>query len=201
MRSDSIADGWIGAAGTAIVTPLLNTLLDALINRRAQDYGLIMHRTDDFLLVWKLESESTLKVFAALSDDKLSQSVVSGGYSLQSLAWHIVGSIAMIPAHAGLLPMPAKEPTPAAVAAIIDAYKRNAKQLTDAVQEKWTDAQLDEKIPIFGRTLRRGAVLSIVISHMCHHRAQMTVLMKQAGLKVPGVYGPSEDDMKAAASK
>jgi hypothetical protein len=29
----------------------------------------------------------------------------------------------------------------------------------------------------------------------------MTVLMKQAGLKVPGVYGPSEDDVKAAAEK
>lgn len=148
-----------------------------------------------------MESASTLKVFAALSDDKLSQSVVPGGYTLQSLAWHIVGSIAMIPAHAGLVPMPAKEPAPTTVAKIIEAYKHNSKQLSDAVQSKWTDAQLDEKIPIFGRTLRRGAVLSIVISHMCHHRAQMTVLMKQAGLKVPGVYGPSEDDVKAAAAK
>jgi uncharacterized damage-inducible protein DinB len=34
--------------------------------------------------------------------------------------------------------------------------------------------------------------------HQTHHRAQMMVLMKQAGLKVPGVYGPSEDDIKAA---
>jgi uncharacterized damage-inducible protein DinB len=160
-----------------------------------------MHKTGDFLQVWKMESESTLKVFTALSDDKLSQSVVPGGYTLQSLAGHIVGSIAAIPAHAGLVPMPAKEPPPATVAALIEAFKHNAKQLADAVQEKWNDAQLDEKIPIFGRTLRRGAVLSIVISHMCHHRAQMTVLMKQAGLKVPGVYGPSEDDAAAMAAK
>ncbi|MCK4657684.1 MAG: hypothetical protein KAT85_11650, partial [candidate division Zixibacteria bacterium] len=27
-----------------------------------------------------------------------------------------------------------------------------------------------------------------------HHRGQMTVLMRQAGLKVPGVYGPSMEE-------
>jgi len=30
--------------------------------------------------------------------------------------------------------------------------------------------------------------------HQTHHRAQMTVLMRQAGLKVPGVYGPSREE-------
>lgn len=27
-----------------------------------------------------------------------------------------------------------------------------------------------------------------------HHRAQMTVLMRQAGLKVPGIRGPAKED-------
>jgi uncharacterized damage-inducible protein DinB len=153
---------------------------------------------EDFLAAWQAESKSTLRVFGALSDDSLAQSVVPGGYSLGSLAAHITGSIAKIPAHAGLLPMPMEAPAPASVAAITAAYEHNAQQVADAVAKQWSDAQLGEEIPMFGRTFRRGAVLTMLISHQGHHRAQMTVLMRQAGLKVPGVYGPSQDDLAAA---
>ena len=152
----------------------------------------------DFLATWKTESDSTLRVFNALSDASLTQSVAPDSYTLGSLAAHITGSIAKIPAHAGLLPMPAEPPVLPTVAAIIAAYTHNAKQVTDAVAAKWSDAQLGEEIPMFGRTFRRGAVLAMLISHQGHHRAQMTVLMRQAGLKVPGVYGPSQDDVAAA---
>jgi uncharacterized damage-inducible protein DinB len=145
-----------------------------------------------------MESNSTLKVFNALSDDKLSQSVIPGGYTLQSLAWHITTSINVLPAYAGVLPMPKKPPAPATVAEIVEAYKQNSARLAEAVEKKGTDAFLAEEVDFFGHaTLRRGALLSYTISHQAHHRAQMTVLMKQAGLKVPGVYGPSEDDIKA----
>jgi uncharacterized damage-inducible protein DinB len=157
-----------------------------------------MFRTvEDFLAAWKTESESTLRVFGALSDDSLAQSVAPGGYSLGSLAVHITGSIRKIPAHAGLLPMPTEAPAPATVAAILAAYRHNAQQVADAVAGQWSDTQLGEEIPLFGRSMRRGAVLATLISHQGHHRAQMTVLMRQAGLKVPGVYGPSADDVAA----
>jgi len=143
-----------------------------------------------------MESASTLKVLAAVSDDKLSQSVVPGGYTLQSLAWHITMSIAALPAYAGVVPMPEKKPAPGTIAEIIAAYERNSAQLVEGVK-KTNDAQLEEEVAAFGRTFRRGALLSITLSHQTHHRAQMTVLLKQAGLKVPGVYGPSEDDVAA----
>ena len=161
----------------------------------------MFRKVDDFENMWQAESQATLKVFRALSQEKLSQSVAPGGYSLGSLAWHITMSIAMIPAHAGLLPMPDKKPIPETLEEIIAAYEHNVHQLADAVQGKFSDAQLEKEVTMFGRTFRYGSVLSVVISHQCHHRAQMTVLMKQAGLKVPGVYGPSEDDMKAVAAK
>jgi uncharacterized damage-inducible protein DinB len=151
----------------------------------------------DFQETWQAESKSTLRVFNALKDESLSQSVVPGGYTLGSLAGHIAGSIAAIPAHAGLLPMPEKSPAPETVAAIIANYEHNVKQLADAVVEKWSDTQIGEEIPAFGRLFRRGALLAMVIAHQTHHRAQMMVLMHQAGLTVPGVYGPSEADKAA----
>ncbi len=116
------------------------------------------------------------------------------------MAEHITGSIVAIPAHADLVPMPSKL-EPMSVAAILKAYEHNAKQLADAVKEKWSDALLGEEIPVFGRSFRRGALLAMVTAHQTHHRAQMMVLMHQAGLTVPGVYGASEADKAAAAAK
>jgi uncharacterized damage-inducible protein DinB len=39
--------------------------------------------------------------------------------------------------------------------------------------------------------------LTVLLRHEIHHRAQMTVLMRQAGLRVPGVYGPSREEWAA----
>jgi len=98
--------------------------------------------------------------------------------------------------------MPAELPAMDTAAAIVSAYEHNAKQVTDAAAAgKLSNEQLAEEIPVFGRTMRRGQVLAMMISHQGHHRAQMTVLMRQAGLKVPGVYGPSEADKAAMADK
>jgi uncharacterized damage-inducible protein DinB len=33
----------------------------------------------------------------------------------------------------------------------------------------------------------------VLISHQIHHRGQMTVLMRQAGLAVPSIYGPVKE--------
>ena len=33
-----------------------------------------------------------------------------------------------------------------------------------------------------------------LIKHIAHHRGQITVLMRQAGLKPFGVYGPPKED-------
>jgi hypothetical protein len=35
---------------------------------------------------------------------------------------------------------------------------------------------------------KRGMTLAIIISHQIHHRAQLTVVMRLNGLKVPGVF-------------
>ena len=42
-----------------------------------------------------------------------------------------------------------------------------------------------------------GLTLQVLVVHQAHHRGQMTVLMRQAGLEVPGVYGPSRQEWAA----
>jgi uncharacterized damage-inducible protein DinB len=50
---------------------------------------------------------------------------------------------------------------------------------------------------MYGQEWPRRLVLSGLMHHESHHRGQMTVLMRQAGLKVPGVFGPAREEWAA----
>jgi uncharacterized damage-inducible protein DinB len=46
---------------------------------------------------------------------------------------------------------------------------------------------------MYGMKWPRGTTLYILLSHEIHHRGQMSVLMRQAGLKLPSIYGPTRE--------
>jgi uncharacterized damage-inducible protein DinB len=66
--------------------------------------------------------------------------------------------------------------------------------LADQIGAKWKDATLMQEKNFYGMMWKLGMMLDILIRHEVHHRGQMTVLMRQAGLKVPGVYGPAKEE-------
>jgi uncharacterized damage-inducible protein DinB len=47
---------------------------------------------------------------------------------------------------------------------------------------------------MFGEKWKRGFAFASLLRHQTHHRGQMTVLMRQAGLRVPGVCGPAREE-------
>jgi uncharacterized damage-inducible protein DinB len=51
---------------------------------------------------------------------------------------------------------------------------------------KLTDGQLASEISLWGRTMAIAASFQGLVGHLIHHRGQMTVLMREAGLIVPG---------------
>ena len=151
---------------------------------------------DRFLQTWSHESAQTARVMAALTDESLSQRVAEGYRSLGELAWHVVASQKEIAGKTDLeydAPLN-RDPVPKRAAEMHSAYVDAAKSLAQAVGRQWTDDTLGVKDTLYGREWPRGFTLAVVLFHEIHHRGQMTVLMRQAGLKVPGVYGPSADD-------
>jgi uncharacterized damage-inducible protein DinB len=40
----------------------------------------------------------------------------------------------------------------------------------------------------------------MVLNHHIHHRAQVTVYFRLLGVAVPGLYGPSADEMQPASN-
>lgn len=157
------------------------------------------HSIDQFLKDWAYEAEATKKTLANLTDASLEQRVTPDGRSLGRLAWHIAVTIPEMTRRAGL---PVDGPDdhaapPAKVAEIAAAYEKSAASLAECLPSQWTDAMLAEDVDMYGQTWKKGIVLSALAFHQCHHRGQMTVLMRQAGLKVPGIYGPAREEWEA----
>ncbi len=156
-----------------------------------------MYQTiQDFVDDWKNESEATLKVLNALTDACLGQKVTAEGRSLGYLAWHIVLTLGEMGGKTGLfVKAPAEDAAqPEKAAGIAAAYETASQSIADDVQLKWTDRSLRDEIDMYGEKWKRGYALASLVKHQIHHRAQMTVLMRQAGLKVPGIYGPSREE-------
>jgi uncharacterized damage-inducible protein DinB len=150
----------------------------------------------DFVVDWKYESEATLKILNALTDESLAQRVTAEGRSLGFLAWHLVLTLSEMGSQMGLqvTAPPEDSEQPHVAREIASTYDISARSVLEVVRRNWTDATLLEQIEMYGEKWRRGYALASLVRHQIHHRAQMTVLMRQAGLRVPGIYGPSREE-------
>ncbi|GKS09437.1 hypothetical protein YDYSY3_04370 [Paenibacillus chitinolyticus] len=151
---------------------------------------------NEFQQEWKREASLTGKILNTLTDESLDQSVALDHFSLGELGWHLSQAIHGLFSAAGLkfegsergagVPESAKE--------IADVYEQTSSNLLRAAGEQWTDETLKQSITVFGQETTIHGIMRFVIQHQAHHRGQMTVLMRQAGLVVPGVYGPSKEE-------
>ncbi|WP_159882065.1 DinB family protein [Paenibacillus puerhi] len=157
---------------------------------------MFIHSIAAFEEEFKLESASTLKVFRALTDASLAQEVAPGYRTLGELAWHIVTTYREMLSRIGLHFEASDEHTPQPTTAqgLVQGYEQAAQAAAEAIRTQWTDASLVETSDLYGEPWPNGLTLHILINHEVHHRAQMTILMRQAGLTVPGVYGPSKEE-------
>ncbi|HNF48246.1 MAG TPA: DinB family protein [Chitinophagales bacterium] len=102
------------------------------------------------------------------------------------------------------IPMEIKNPaedTSITAAQLATAYTQAAATLLAEMEAKWTDASLQDSNNLYGMEWSNALTLSILLKHEIHHRGQLTVLMRLAGLIVPGVYGPSAEEWEQYGMK
>lgn len=153
-------------------------------------------KVEDFLAEWKNASAGTLRVMQEIPTEKMSVAIVDGHNSLGWLSWHLVSVGGAFGQFAGLQ-IPGPDPgmeQPATMEEITGMYEQVQQGfLTEAAT--LTDEQLVEDVPAFGGSMPRGQLLRMLVDHQTHHRGQMTVLLRQAGLAVPPVMGPTKEMM------
>ena len=149
-----------------------------------------------FERAWQFESDATLKLLRALTDASLAQAVAPRERTLGRIAWHVTTSLPEMMERTGLrLAGPvAHAALPSTAAEIAAGYEAAAASLVPAIRSGWTDETLQQTDDMYGQRWKRGLTLTALVTHQAHHRGQMTVLMRQAGLRVPGLYGPAHED-------
>ena len=154
---------------------------------------------EEFLINWGHEAESTQKILDILTDESLGQEVSPEDRTLGRIAWHLVTTLHEMISRTGLEfeAVPHDKPVPETAAEIADSYHTSNEAMVRAMKEHWSDETLGEVKDMYGEQWSVGTILSILTAHQTHHRGQMTVLMRQAGLRVPGVYGPSREEWAA----
>lgn len=151
------------------------------------------------------EFANTRRVLEALPDGELTWKPHEKSMSLGELATHIanIGGLALAVLRGSeldLATLPADRQPHAsrdAVLAELDAHIRELEaelpKLDEAaLAEEWTFRQGDH---IILRQPRALALRTLGVSHLVHHRAQLGVYLRLLDVAVPGVYGPSADEM------
>lgn len=158
---------------------------------------------NDFFNEWKQEEEATQKILDVLTDQSLGQQVADGYRTLGRLAWHLVTTLDEMIGHTGLQFSAAKfgNPVPDTAEEIAEAYRFSNQSMVAAMKENWANETLLEEHNMYGEMWSVATILKVLVTHQIHHRGQMTVLMRQAGLKVPGLYGPAKEEWAAMGAE
>ncbi|HEX7045840.1 MAG TPA: DinB family protein [Burkholderiales bacterium] len=81
---------------------------------------------------------------------------------------------------------------------LLDTFDENVRMSREAIlAAKDSDYDVPWSLKLNGQvlmTMPRGAVVRQHISHLSHHRGQMTVYLRLRDIPVPSIYGPTADE-------
>lgn len=154
---------------------------------------------DEFLAEWANECQSTMKLLNCLTDESLNVKVYPEGRTLGFIAWHITNTIGEMMSKAGLDVNAAEnhDEEPATAKQILDEYQKQSQAMVKSLNEKWTNDTLNLDFDMYGQTWKGGQILWGLVKHEIHHRGQLSVYMRFAGLRVPGIYGPAREEWES----
>lgn len=156
-----------------------------------------MYRSiEDFTKDWEMETQGTLKVLSAITENTRKERIHTDVRSLGRLGWHLTQTLTEMGHKAALFSEDELEYIlpPADYKELVSLYQQYCETLVQAVRSKWTDSALTDQVTMYGEQWEKGKILRVLISHQTHHRGQMTIIMRVLGLLVPGIYGPSKEE-------
>ncbi len=156
----------------------------------------MFRKLDDFFQTYQELTRSTLNIFSQLTDGNLEQRILPDHRSLADIAWHIVVTVGEMMGRTGIrvTSIDLESMPPNSAGEIVRSYRLITDELKNKIQTNWNDDTLLIQDNMYGEEWARGLTLMILIHHEIHHRAQMTVLLRQSGGRVPGTMGPAKEE-------
>jgi uncharacterized damage-inducible protein DinB len=157
---------------------------------------------DGLLQELEMEAQTTRRVLERVPDDKLSWRPHEKSRTLGELALHIAtvpGGVAQLVATSPAQAPQFRDPSPASASELLPALDESI-----STARKTLAGMSDETITATWRMMagereviampRIAMLRSVMLNHWYHHRGQLTVYLRELGLPVPSIYGPSADE-------
>lgn len=150
------------------------------------------------------ELAQTRRVLEAIPDGKFDYRPHPKAWTLGGLAHHVAQLPFLFSATVrtsefdfATAKRPPESKTTADLLSLFDATAADARAALaelrpDSLGENWTFRMGDHVL--FTRP-RAATLRSFAISHLIHHRAQLTIYLRELDRRVPGMYGPTADDV------
>ena len=168
-----------------------------------------MSTVEALLEEFEHEAQTTRRVIERVPGDRLTWKPHDKSMSLGQLALHVAivpGAVAEISQKSPVPPPDFKHPTTTSAAELIPAFEQSVAKVREilggmddaALGNVWrmVDGEKELMAMPVGVFLR-----SIMLNHWYHHRGQLSVYLRQVGVPVPSIYGPSADENPFAARK
>lgn len=165
--------------------------------------------SESMLPVVDLEMANTRKALERVPDDKFDWRPHPKSFTLGTLAAHIAtipswGAIGLTTDELDIQPPgapPFQPPSASSRGELLAMFDESAAKFRAALADA-SDAHIMESWSLLrtGQTMftktRMEVIRDIVMSHIIHHRGQLTVYLRLLDLPVPAIYGPSADEGK-----
>jgi len=158
---------------------------------------------DGMLQELEQETQTTRRLLERVPDNQLTWRPHEKARTLGELALHV----AMVPGGVAEL---VASPSPAQAPQFTDPSPKNASELIPALDQSIAKAKQvlggmdDATLTATWRLMQgdrellavpRVAMLrSVMLNHWYHHRGQLTVYLRELGVPIPSIYGPSADE-------
>ena len=165
---------------------------------------------EGFAAEFELEAATTRRFLERFEDSRAGWKPHDRSMSLGRLATHVVempdwANTILGAEHFDFATAGYRPPAWNTRAELLEAHERVAagflgqlEGLSDAhMQETW---QLRQGGRVLRQSSRATAIRGFVLSHVVHHRGQLSVYYRLLGIPVPGAYGPSADDREASSA-
>jgi uncharacterized damage-inducible protein DinB len=158
---------------------------------------------DGMLQELEQEAQTTRRVLERVPDNKLSWRPHEKARTLGELALHVAmvpGAVAelvatqstvQVPQFTDSSPKGASELIPALNESIAKAKKVLGGMDDTALMATWRMMQGERELFAAPRV---ALLRSIMLNHWYHHRGQLTVYLRELGVSIPSIYGPSADE-------
>ncbi|MBI2688132.1 MAG: DinB family protein [Acidobacteria bacterium] len=161
-----------------------------------------MSKIQGLLQELEQEARTTRRVLERVPEDRLTWKPHEKSMTLGQLALHVAnipGGLASAAIRSPFQVPGFNQPSPASSAELVPALEQSvakAREILSAMDESalgntWRVVDGDKEL----MAIPVGAMLrSLMLNHWYHHRGQLSVYLREVGVPVPSIYGPSADE-------